>query len=337
MADGGWNTTADGTVVHEADAVFEGGGVKGVALVGALEEFAAHGYTTWRNVAGTSAGAILASYIACGHSAEEAMAVVAEAPYHDFEDWGRGGEILGGGLNLIREHGLCHGEAFRVWLDGMLEGKTFADVRNEDGSTRLKMIATDITRQKMLVLPEDLVDYRDRATGRPIDAQTFKIADAVRMSMSIPYFFAPVHMISAEDGHDCQVVDGGVLSNFPVWLFDASPDRSPTRPTFGFRITGGRGVGSGLDRVINALGWPVQMGSAIFHTATGAWDTRFASHSTVVRTCPVPAGHLGTTDFDRVNAVKDQVVKGARAAAMTFVEQFKLADYRNTYAQKVQA
>ena len=45
--DGRWNIVA-GQVIHEADGVFEGGGVKGVALVGALEGFAACGYTEWR-------------------------------------------------------------------------------------------------------------------------------------------------------------------------------------------------------------------------------------------------------------------------------------------------
>jgi NTE family protein len=66
MTDGQWNTTKSGRVVHDADAVFEGGGVKGVALVGALQEFTERGYTTWRNVAGTSAGAILAAISPAG-------------------------------------------------------------------------------------------------------------------------------------------------------------------------------------------------------------------------------------------------------------------------------
>ena len=76
---GRWNTV-DGQVIHEADGIFEGGGVKGVALVGALEGFAACGYTEWKSVAGTSAGAILAAYLAVGHSLEDATATIANAP-----------------------------------------------------------------------------------------------------------------------------------------------------------------------------------------------------------------------------------------------------------------
>jgi NTE family protein len=335
MADGAWNTTAAGRVVHEADGVFEGGGVKGVALVGAMQGFKGYGYETWRNVAGTSAGAILAAYIACGHGADDALKVIAAAPYETFQDWGRGGEIFGGGLNLIHEHGLCHGDAFEKWMDGELEGKTFGDAKNADGTTRLKMIATDITRQKMLVLPEDLPDYIDPATNAPITPDTFNLAAAVRMSMSIPYFFRPVKMTAAADGQECLIVDGGVLSNFPVWLFDVNPDTDPTRPTFGFRITGGRGVGSGLNRVVDRLGWPVEEGAAIFHTTTGAWDKRFASQSTIVRTCPTPAGDLGTTDFGKVAELKDGVIAGAEAAAGAFLKTFDLSRYRNTHAKTV--
>lgn len=333
--DGRWNTVA-GQVIHEADGVFEGGGVKGVALVGAVEGFAACGYTEWKSVAGTSAGAILAAYLAVGHSLKDATSTIANAPYETFEDWGHGGAVAGGALNLIRDHGLCHGEAFRTWMAEQLGNKRFGDVENLDGTTRLKMVATDISRGKMLVLPADLADYIDAETGRPIVPRDYPIADAVRMSMSIPYFFTPVHLTAAADGQQCLIVDGGVLSNFPVWLFDADPGRAPTRPSFGFKITGGHGVGGGLNKVVDHLGWPVELAARMFQTATGAWDERFASHSTVVRTCPVPAGDLGTTDFTRVKILKDTVVANAKDAAVNFLQkQFDLSDYRNTYGRSI--
>ncbi len=81
-----------------------------------------------------------------------------------------------------------------------------------------------------------------------------------------------------------------MLSNFPVWLFDVD-DRDATRPTFGFRLTGGKGVGGGIQHLVNGFGWPVKLGSEMFHTAMEAWDKRFMSHSTEVRTCPVDGRH----------------------------------------------
>src|SRR5437660_1398628 len=55
-------------------------------------------------------------------------------------------------------------------------------------------------------------------------------AGAVRMSMSIPVFFKPVR----RGGHE--IVDGGILSNFPVWLFDAPAGVAPRFPTFGLLL-----------------------------------------------------------------------------------------------------
>ena len=54
----------------KADAVFEGGGVKGIGLVGAVAVAEERGYQ-WVNVAGTSAGAIVAALLAAGYSAAE--------------------------------------------------------------------------------------------------------------------------------------------------------------------------------------------------------------------------------------------------------------------------
>jgi hypothetical protein len=55
-----------------------------------------------------------------------------------------------------------------------------------------------------------------------------------------------------------------------------------------------------------------------------------------VRTCPVPAGDLGTTDFARVQILKDTVVTNAKAAAVTFLQkQFDLSEYRNTYGRSI--
>src|SRR5690349_6287807 len=59
------------------DAVFEGGGAKGVAFVGALEVLKANGHTLRRFV-GTSAGAITATLLAAGYTSEEMMAAVME-------------------------------------------------------------------------------------------------------------------------------------------------------------------------------------------------------------------------------------------------------------------
>jgi NTE family protein len=325
---------------HEADGVFQGGGAKGLALSGALTEFAdaklhPHTYVAdWIQLAGTSAGAIVAAYLACGHSAADTAALVARTDFKQFEDWGTGGEFLGGAKNLARVHGLAHGTVFRNWFAEQIGDKTFGDIARS-GRT-LKLIATDITRREMLVLPDALSTYRPQEGGEPIDALSFGIADAVRMSMSIPYFFRPIHLIHHESGVRSTIVDGGVLSNFPVWIFDVA-DHDPLRPTFGFKLIGGRALGSGLSRVIKLLGWPVEMGVDIFDTTTEAWDKYWVSHSTYVRTCTISAGNIGTIEFSLSDTQKQRLVGSGEQAARGFLERWDPAHYVNSAGRKLAA
>ncbi len=133
------------------------------------------------------------------------------------------------------------------------KGKTkFRDVMFE-GRRRLKIIASDITRKRIMILPDDLPQYG-------IDPMEFEIAEAVRMSTAIPLFYEPVILkynrpmgtssaslkrahkrkFSAAENirrmryNNCEsyIVDGGVMSNFPVWIFDV--EGTPRWPTFGF-------------------------------------------------------------------------------------------------------
>jgi NTE family protein len=370
--------------LEEADGVFRGGGVKGLGLAGALLGFAEHPekpIKEWVNVAGASAGAIIACYLAVNREdgVEGLEKLLRATDFRRFQDFPHGGEVFGGGRNLLVNHGLAHGEAFRSWFDGVLGEATFSAVKTPDGRhSRLKLIAVDVTNRQLLLLPDDLPFYRRAAGEPPIDPDTFKIADAARMSMSIPYFFEPVQLVRdqvrcAEAGDTelvagsvvdrlavqaanarctaagqkpaafeelaeqttATIIDGGTLSNFPVWVFDVDPQADgagggPKRLTFGFTLTGGRGVGAGVTHAVEHLPWLFKFGFDIFHTAQEAWDTRFVSHSTRVRTVAVDAGDVGTTDFGLDEKAKDMLVGNGRAAAKRFLDRFDPAEYVNT-------
>ena len=324
---------------HRADGVFQGGGVKGLGLVGALLQFADDprvGITEWVNVAGTSAGSIVASLLAAGQTPPQLQTLFTGLDFAQFEDWGPGGEVIGGTLNLARHHGLAHGAAFHSWIDGQLNQATFSTVKVDPAPAtgspyRLRMIATNISRKEMLVLPDDIKDYLNPATNKPFNPDEFKIADAVRMSMSIPYFFQPI-ILTHTDGQPSTIVDGGVLSNFPVWIFDTEA-AAAARPTFGFHLVGGSGVGGSLGGVINGLGWAVAEAVDIFHTATDAWDKRFMSHSTVVRTCTISAGTIGTTDFKLTPEQKQWLLQSGRDGAKQFLATYNPGAYTNTFGR----
>jgi NTE family protein len=66
------------------------------------------------------------------------------------------------------------------------------------------------------------------------DPDGFSVARAIRMSMSIPLFFEPVRLTDGS-GRDHIIVDGGLLSNYPLWLLDDKTPNPPW-PTIGFRL-----------------------------------------------------------------------------------------------------
>jgi NTE family protein len=332
--------------IPEADGVFRGGGVKGIALAGALEGFANHPdkpVRKWVNVAGASAGAIIASYLAVvpdatqpaeGEGVTKIVELLLNTDFRELADFPLRSK-LAGLVALPFCHGLARGRAFERWFDGLLGGATFGPLEKEpptgrERDWRLKLIAVDVTQRRLLVLPEDLDGYRE-LSGQPIEPGAFPIARAARMSMAIPYFFEPVELVNAAGGVST-IVDGGTLSNFPVWLFDVDPvaaGRPPRRPTFGLTLTGGRGAGGGIERLAP---WALRFGFDIFETAREAWDSRFASHSTRVRSLAVETGDVATTDFDLPPEKQQMLLESGRLAARKFLDEFDLATYRNTYA-----
>jgi NTE family protein len=319
-----------------ADGVFEGGGVKGIAFVGALEAARERGIERWVNVAGTSAGAIIASLLAVGYEPRQLREILEKTDYATFADYGWGGKIVGGVRNALRGRGLCPGRTFTDWLSERFKespvGKadpTFHDVERtlppeldaderEKARWRLRVIASDVTEGRMLVLPDDITDYTDK-DGRPYTKEDLPIARAVRMSMSFPYFFEPVELY--RNGRVHYIVDGGLLSNFPVFLFDG--DKPPLkRWTFGFRLYGGTPPETPSYRHIPRPLWQIPLGKAMFFSATEAWD-RKSSRASSVRTISIPTGAVPTLKFTLTDEERDGLRTGGFDAASEFFKTQK--------------
>jgi NTE family protein len=214
----------------DVDLVFEGGGLKGIGLVGVYSVLEEHGYVP-QNMAGASAGAIVAALVAAGYTAAELREVIADLDLRSLEDRIRKTRfpILPSVVSLLKDRGIFEGEAFHAWISDLLAAKgvrTFGDlVRHPEAGAeepeelryryRLQVIATDLTEERLLVLP------RDTDKLGMDDPDELEVALAVRMSMSIPLLFEPVKFRNPRTGREHLIVDGGMLSNFPVWLFDA--------------------------------------------------------------------------------------------------------------------
>ncbi len=119
-----------------ANAVFEGGGVKGIGLVGAVAVFEEGGYR-WSNLAGTSAGAIVAALLAAGYSSAELKETMAKLDYNKFKDLSTLDKVPPAGPlgSLIFEKGIYEGKYFESWMEDLLHKKkvfTFANLINKE-------------------------------------------------------------------------------------------------------------------------------------------------------------------------------------------------------------
>lgn len=308
-----------------ADLVFEGGGMKGIGLVGALSVLEESGYAAQRR-AGSSAGAIVAALHAAGYTAAELRDELMRLDFRDFLDkgWEDRIPVAGVPLSILLDLGVYEGAAIERWMAERLEAKgvrTFADLRRDDGGEdprawwSLQVVVSDVTTHEMLVLPKDA----ERKLG--IDPDTLSVAEAVRASMSIPVFFEPKRIADAE-GREHLLVDGGMLSNFPVWLFDVP---EPRWPTIGLllaeadaRSSIAKGVGEAAAFGLGSLP-VVRFLVSMVQTMVEAHDRLHIDESSFARTIPIETLGVGTTEFDLPPERREALYQAGRRAAEQFL------------------
>ena len=315
-----------------ADAVFEGGGVKGIGLIGAVAVAEEKGYQ-WVNIAGTSAGAIVAALLAAGYSAAEMREIMEELDYNRFKDASPLDKVplvgpLASLIRLIFKKGIYKGRFFETWIRGLLREKnveTFSDLimpdyrDNEQYRFKLRVVASDISRGRLLVLPQDIADFGIRP-------ENLNVATAVRMSMSIPFFYEPVKLQNTKTNLVSYIVDGGMLSNFPVWLFDTEGE-VPEWPTFGFKLV----EPEEEHEIPHQVRGPISLLSALFSTMMEAHDARYIKDEQFTRTIPIPTLGVGTTEFDISREKSEALYQSGREAAETFFDTWDFAKYVDKY------
>ena len=330
------------------DMVFEGGGAKGSAFVGALRALKQQGHQT-RRLVGTSAGAITATLVAAGYSPEEMLDAVNErldgkprfasfmdVPHEsDFTEAERSASetmralqtahlpgfakeavlraLLGSPIYpqlfcFVECGGVFAGVKFVDWLVEKLAAKGLSATDTlasmfEKKRVDLTLVVSDTTDGEMLML-----NHRT--------APKVPVVWAVRMSMSIPFVWREVEWQDAwglylgRSKTNHAIVDGGVLSNFPIRLIaDPVPDIMGTTDP-----AGALNLGLLLDETLAVPGMDatvppkpinqlkvVQRVSRLIDTMMGAQDNdEIRRHATEV--CRLPVRGYGTTEFDMPDA-----------------------------------
>ncbi|WP_456295153.1 patatin-like phospholipase family protein [Vibrio sp. AK197] len=195
---------------HFKNLVFEGGGVKGIAYLGALKVLNEKNILeNIQRVGGTSAGAINAVLVGLGYSEKETEAILWNLDFNNFMDdsWG----ISRDTQRLLNEFGWYKGDFFRHWIAQLIKAKTgntestFADIealKQAKGFKSMYFMGTNLSTSFSEVFS---AEHTPRIC----------VADAARISMSIPLFFASKRSMRGD-----VYVDGGVLDNYPIKLFD---------------------------------------------------------------------------------------------------------------------
>jgi NTE family protein len=295
------------------DAVIEGSGVRGCAVVGAMEFIERQGFTP-SHLAGTSSGAMLAALRVAGYTPKELRHMLFSTDFTKFCDGDGFGRKL---YNILMHRGIYDGDIMQEFLADKLAAKgiyKFGDLLSDDTSDikykwRFRCIVADVTKEKMVVFPDDANLYG-------IDPNELDVALAVRCSMSIPVFFKPKNI------NNSVMVDGGILSNYPINMWDSVG--LPEWPTFGILLDD-----NGDEVVRGHIGrWPHDYFLALFETMMKAHDKRLIKPGDFKhRTIKVPVSGIKTTDFDLTWGQKLQLYYNGYTAAKNFLGGWSWEDY----------
>jgi len=374
------------------DMVFEGGGAKGMVFVGALQEVEARGHTPAR-LLGTSAGSIMATFLAAGYDSSEMSAALGETrdgepvflgfletptpPSKEdiqnsaFRDFLREvnlkfipdsleerlddaiASVLATSNRTVRIFsflewgGFYAAGNFLSWLEEKLNTGVYpldrgahrkGEARNFGGMTLaelfhatgvdLSLVAADTTDSRLLIL-----NHRT--------APDCPVIYAVRMSMSLPLLWQEVVWRSewgtyrGKDITGHTVVDGGMLSNFPIELFLS--DQPHVTAVMGEKSTADLNVvGFLIDETLEVPGAPVPVSEArafdfgqlrtvnrlknLLNTMTQAHDKSVieASQRFVVR---LPAKTYGTIEFGMSDQRRDALIAAGRQATARYFDR----------------
>ena len=315
-----------------ADAVLEGGGVRGIGHVGAVSVAEKLGYQ-WVNIAGTSAGAIVTSMMAAGYNAAEMYEIMKDLDYSRFADYeGFDWFVLDQVVNMIRRGGIHPGKYLEDFMRSQLAQKgkhTFGDliVKGQENDPRfryrLTVIASDISTGRMVRLPHDAREFYG------LDPDDFDIARAVRMSASYPFFFIPVEQQNTQ-GNICRIIDGGMLSNFPVEIFDVSTE--PAHPTFGFRFVDALPPGADTQPdLYTPTNDAFQILQAMLSTVLSAHDRLYLEDHNYVRTTSIPVNGISALQFDLSKEQAETLYQNGQKAAEEFFATWDFDAYKATY------
>jgi predicted acylesterase/phospholipase RssA len=193
--------------------VCSGGGMKGFALIGALEYLHEHKYLQNINTfAGTSIGGIVSSLMIVGYEPSELFKVLSKIKLFKMKNQNV--------YNIINAFGIDDGRKLEIVLKKLLTYKKI------DPDITLKELF-DKTNKKIILTTTCINDKSVKYLSYE-NYPSIKLITALRMSSAIPFYFTPVLYDNK------YFIDGGCIDEYPMHLFD---DNEQIKSTLGIYLT----------------------------------------------------------------------------------------------------
>lgn len=301
--------------------VFQGGGCRAAAFVGAYEEAVKSG-VSFTEVAGTSAGSIVASLIGAGATPKDLREAIAHMDFKSFvgtPDRRATRGISGWVLEMISpqyadllfDQGFHSSLQIKNWIDEHLT-RLLPKEKHPICFSSLPfptyIVSTDIRRSEAKV-------WSQKTTPNEL------VADAVQASCAIPIFFQPVSR---------RYIDGGVLSNLPAFVFF---DRTQSERPLASRVLAFTLIADEDDpRELGPENFLRLLANAI---VDGSQQLQLNLQSNV-HIVQIPTGDIKATDFNRMTSeAVDILIENGTNATRTFFEQELLRVQPTTSADSI--
>ena len=263
---------------------------------------------------------------------EEIKELAFSVPLHKWRDSGPV-PYLGAAWGLVRETSMYRGDEAYDWIRSELKnlgvtsfGDLVIDGDHLPAGPRYKLVVTvaDLTAAQLVRLPWDY----QRLYGLDPDEQL--VADAVRASMAIPFFYRPVKLTGA-GGATSTLVDGGVLSNFPIDTFDRPDGKPPRWPTFGVTVlprpTEGIGAVMPALKPLRLFEQTALLESLLTTMLAGHDQTHLSKPWVAARAILVESANVGVLDFDSPKGRLEELYDNGYAAAELFLSTWDWPAY----------
>ena len=339
--------------------VFKGGGIKAIAYLGALETLEEYKILPQiERVAGNSAGSITATLLSFRLSVQEISSIFETLDYSriaslvaeaDLDEGTRvpralrekGEQIKSGmgALNRLRKnYGLFSGNDIHNWLQEVIaqqchgDGRaTFADFQ-ELGFRNLHIVATNISAHTIT----------EFSAARTPNAA---VADAAMASCSIPFFFEALQFDGEQFGQGDYYVDGGVLTNYPLHIFDTPDyekgnrhyDHGVNWETLGCRLYTPEECGQEIEPITNLPSYVKNLVETLAVTEAKTFEHSFIDG---LLTIIIPNCCVDTTEFGVKpgTAKYDELLQAGRSATQEYLEAYRspkdnVSDLRSKFGQ----